>query len=183
MGLTGFHLVSSFLFLSLTNAQDCCHKKVVSEPAENAGTYLLVKFDEEKDSNCVDACIYIKFGSADEKYCFKAVDKDPATIDEQCEDPMIAIKRLNKEIEEESEKIDTASSATTTVDRIDNALALGTKKKRQSDSDIKLIQCTDFGKKFEDLGKPSLKNKTKYFRLRLSDKVGTESPETDLRLT
>ena len=26
-------------------------------------------------------------------------------------------------------------------------------------------------------------NKTKYFRLRLSDKVGTERPETDLRLT
>ena len=27
------------------------------------------------------------------------------------------------------------------------------------------------------------KNKTKYFRLRLSDKVGTERPETYLRLT
>ena len=26
-------------------------------------------------------------------------------------------------------------------------------------------------------------NKTKYFRLRLSDEVGTERPETDLRLT
>ena len=26
-------------------------------------------------------------------------------------------------------------------------------------------------------------NKTKYFRLRLSDEVGTETPETDLRLT
>ena len=26
-------------------------------------------------------------------------------------------------------------------------------------------------------------NKTKYFRLRLSGKVGTERPETDLRLT
>ena len=26
-------------------------------------------------------------------------------------------------------------------------------------------------------------NKTKYFRLRLSDDVGTERPETDLRLT
>ena len=30
---------------------------------------------------------------------------------------------------------------------------------------------------------PSILNKTKYFRLRLSDEVGTERPETDLRLT
>ena len=29
----------------------------------------------------------------------------------------------------------------------------------------------------------SLKNKTKYFRLRLFDEVGTERPETDLILT
>ena len=34
------------------------------------------------------------------------------------------------------------------------------------------------------LGKPFYKpNKTKYFRLRLSDEVGTEIPETDLRQT
>ena len=29
----------------------------------------------------------------------------------------------------------------------------------------------------------SISNKTKYFRLRLSDEVGTERPETDLRQT
>ena len=152
MGLMGFLLVCYFFLFSLTNAQNCCQRKVVTAPTEHAGTYFYVKkFDEEKDPNCADSCIYTKYGSAGEEYCFKAEDKEPAIINEQCEDPMTALKRLNKEIEEESDKRDTASSATTIVDDIANALVMGTKKKRQSDSDIKLIQCTEFGKIFEDL--------------------------------
>ena len=42
MGLKGFLLVGSFLFLGLTNAQDCCQKKVVTAPPEYAGTFTYV---------------------------------------------------------------------------------------------------------------------------------------------
>merc|ERR1711911_57921 len=153
MGLKGFLLVGSFLLLGLTNAQDCCQKKVVTAPADHAGTYtFLRKFDGDKDSNCFDSCIYSKEGEAGEEYCFKAVDTDPATIDDQCdatpgptsaaptgpttpapttvaEDPKIAIQQANEEIAEESEKTNTASSATTTVDGIANALASGKREK------------------------------------------------------
>merc|ERR1719360_285406 len=114
MGLKGFLLVGSFLFLGLTNAQDCCQKKVVTAPPEYAGTFTLVrKFDGTPDSNCADACIYSKDGAAGEEYCFKAVDKDAATIDDQCDatpgptsaapttvaaDPAAEIKAANEEI-------------------------------------------------------------------------------------
>merc|ERR1712027_161475 len=147
MGLKGFLLLGSFLLLGLTNAQDCCQKKVVTAPADHAGTYTFVrKFDGDKDSNCFDSCIYSKEGEAGEEYCFKAVNTDPATIDDQCdatpgptsaaptgpttpppttvaEDPAAEIKKANeeiaetnKEIEAVSEKTNTATSATTTVD-------------------------------------------------------------------
>ena len=86
MGLKGFLLVNSFLLLGLTSAQECCQKKVVTEPAEHAGTFTFVrKFNGDKDSNCADACIYSKDGADGEEYCFKAVDEDPATIDDQCD--------------------------------------------------------------------------------------------------
>merc|ERR1711862_775987 len=85
MGLKGFLLTGSLLLLGLTDAQDCCQKKVVTAPAEHAGTFTFVrKFDGTKDDNCADACIYSKDGAAGEEYCFKAVDKDAATIDDQC---------------------------------------------------------------------------------------------------
>merc|ERR1711971_925792 len=74
MGLKGFLLTGSLLFLELTNAQDCCQKKVVTAPAEHAGTFTFVrKFDGEKDSNCADACIYSKDGADGDEFCFKAV--------------------------------------------------------------------------------------------------------------
>merc|ERR1712184_110892 len=178
MGLKGFLLVGSFLLLGLTNAQDCCQKKVVTAPADHAGTYtFLRKFDGDKDSNCFDSCIYSKEGEAGEEYCFKAVDTNPATIDDQCdattgptsaapttvaEDPATEIKKANeeiaennKEIEAESENKNTASSATTTVDGIANALA-ETRKKRQSDSPTiaplaSISECPNFGDRFKEL--------------------------------
>merc|ERR1712066_70577 len=160
MGLKGFLLTGSLLLLDLTNAQDCCQKKVVTAPAEHAGTFTFVrKFDGEKDSNCADACIYSKDGADGDEFCFKAVDTDAATIDDQCDatpgqttegttgapttvDHVGDIKKANeeiaesnKEIEEETENDATAESASSTVDGIANALDTGRKMaKRQSDS-------------------------------------------------
>merc|ERR1711934_1026035 len=163
MGLKGFLLTGSLLLLDLTNAQDCCQKKVVTAPSEHAGTFTFVrKFDGEKDSNCFDACIYSKDGADGEEFCFKAVDKDAATIDDQCDatpgptsdgpsgttsaaatlDPAGEIKKANeeiaennKEIEGETEKDTAASSASSVVDGISSALDTGRKLvKRQSDS-------------------------------------------------
>ena len=161
------------LLLGLTNAQECCHKKVVTAPAEHAGTFTFVrKFDGEKDSNCADSCIYHKDGVAGKEYCFKAVDKDAATINGQCdatpeatsvptgptsappttaaEDPATTIKKTNGEIVAEHEKIITAESASTIVDSISSALASGTKNRSLSDS-ATITQCSEFGSKFEDL--------------------------------
>merc|ERR1739838_1112042 len=163
MGLKGFLLIGSLLLLDLTNAQDCCQKKVVTAPSEHAGTFTFVrKFDGEKDSNCFDACIYSKDGADGEEFCFKAVDKDAATINEECDatpgpttdaptgttsaaatlDPKAEIKKANeeiaennKEIEGETEKDTAASSASSVVDGISSALDTGRKLvKRQSDS-------------------------------------------------
>merc|ERR1712223_610348 len=162
MGLKGFLLTGFLLLLDLTNAQDCCQKKVVTAPSEHAGTFTFVrKFDGEKDSNCADACIYSKDGADGDEFCFKAVDTDPATIDEQCDatpgptteatsgttgapttvDHAGDIKKANeeiaesnKEIEEETENDATAESASSTVDGIANALATRKMEKRQSDS-------------------------------------------------
>merc|ERR1711862_537058 len=162
MGLKGFILTGSLLLLDLTNAQDCCQKKVVTAPSEHAGTFTFVrKFDGEKDSNCADACISTKDGADGDEFCFKAVDTDPATIDEQCDATSTAgqttegttgasttvdhagdikkaneeIAESNKEIEEETENDATAESASSTVDGIANALDTGRKMaKRQSDS-------------------------------------------------
>merc|ERR1739838_1075118 len=163
MGLKGFLLTGSLLLLDLTNAQDCCQKKVVTAPSEHAGTFTFVrKFDGEKDSNCFDACIYSKDGADGEEFCFKAVDKDAATINEECDatpgpttdgptgtttagatlDPKDEIKKANeeiaennKEIEGETEKDTAASSASSVVDGISSALDTGRKLvKRQSDS-------------------------------------------------
>merc|ERR1711862_582514 len=112
MGLKGFLLTGSLLLLDLTNAQDCCQKKVVTAPAEHAGTFTFVrKFDGEKDSNCADACIYSKDGADGDEFCFKAVDTDPATIDEQCD----ATSTAGQTTEE---------SASSTVDGIANVLIL-----------------------------------------------------------
>merc|ERR1712222_45199 len=156
MGLKGFLLTGSLLLLDLTNAQDCCQKKVVTAPSEHAGTFTFArKFDGEKDSNCFDACIYSKDGADGEEFCFKAVDKDAATINEECDatpgpttdaptgttsaaatlDPAGEIKKANKEIEGETEKDTAASSASSVVDGISSALDTGRKLvKRQSDS-------------------------------------------------
>ena len=49
-----------------------------------------------------------------------------------------------------------------------------------------MIECSDkkVDKQISAFPKLLLKpNKTKYFRLRLCDEVGTERPKTDLRLT
>merc|ERR1712137_527168 len=153
MGLKGFLLVGSFLLLGLTNALDCCQKKVVTAPADHAGTYtFLRKFDGDKDSNCFDSCIYSKEGEAGEEYCFKAVDTNPATEIKKANEE---IAENNKEIEAESENKNTASSATTTVDGIANALA-ETRKKRQSDSPTiaplaSISECPNFGDRFKEL--------------------------------
>ena len=76
MGLKGVLFVSAFLLFKYTSyAQDCCQKKVVTEPSEYVGTYTFVKkFDGEKDDNCADSCLYRKdTGPAEDQYCFKAV--------------------------------------------------------------------------------------------------------------
>ena len=44
---------------------------------------------------------------------------------------------------------------------------------------VHLIFCQIVADTFSPLCMRSVRNKTKYFRLRLSDKVGTERPETD----
>merc|ERR1739838_652711 len=177
-GLKGFLLIGSLLLLDLTNAQDCCQKKVVTAPSEHAGTFTFVrKFDGEKDSNCFDACIYSKDGADGEEFCFKAVDKDAATINEECDatpgptsaaatlDPKAEIKKANeeiaennKEIEGETEKDTAASSASSVVDGISSALDTGRKLvKRQSDSAstiaplASITQCPEFETKFKEL--------------------------------
>merc|ERR1719500_1980985 len=186
MGLKGFLLTGSLLLLDLTNAQDCCQKKVVTAPSEHAGTFTFVrKFDGEKDSNCFGACIYSKDGADGEEFCFKAVDKDAATINEECDatpgpttdaptgtttaaatlDPKDEIKKANeeiaennKEIEGETEKDTAASSASSVVDGISNALNTRRKlSKRQSDSAstisplASITQCSEFDTKFKEL--------------------------------
>ena len=165
MGLKGFLLVNSFLLLGLTSAQECCQKKVVTEPTEHAGTFTFVrKFNGDKDSNCADACIYSKDGADGEEYCFKAVDEDPATINDQCDatpnptsgaptDPTSAlptgtttvdlekeIEEKNKEIEANNEKINVEQEKSNTASSasavVDGiASALASgRKKRQSES-------------------------------------------------
>ena len=72
--------------ISFSNAQDCCQRKVVSEPNEFAGVYFfLKKFDGPKNENCADACIYTKDGGDGDQFCFKAVDSGAATIEDQCD--------------------------------------------------------------------------------------------------
>merc|ERR1712222_190772 len=103
-----------------------------------------MKFDGEKDSNCFDACIYSKDGADGEEFCFKAVDKDAATINEECDatpGPTTA-----------------APTASSVVDGISSALDTGRKLvKRQSDSAstiaplASITQCPDFDKKFKEL--------------------------------
>merc|ERR1712223_127584 len=182
MGLKGFLLTGFLLLLDLTNAQDCCQKKVVTAPSEHAGTFTFVrKFDGEKDSNCADACIYSKDGADGDEFCFKAVDTDAATIDDQCDanpgpttegttgapttvDHAGDIKKANEEIaesnqeiEEETENDATAESASSTVDGIANALATRKMEKRQSDSAstiaplASISQCPNFGTRFKEL--------------------------------
>merc|ERR1712147_652 len=151
------------------HAQDCCQKKVVTAPAEHAGTFTFVrKFDGEKDSNCADACIYSKDGADGDEFCFKAVDTDPATIDEQC-DATSTAGQTTEGTTGASTTVDhagdikkandaTAESASSTVDGIANALDTGRKMaKRQSDSAstiaplASISQCPDFGTRFKEL--------------------------------
>ena len=65
----------------------CCYKKVVNSPANFKGTYLLKKevSSEEKNSNCVDGCIYIREDRQGEEYCFRKELSEPASISDECE--------------------------------------------------------------------------------------------------
>ena len=87
MGLKGL-LFSGLilLFIRTSYPQDCCLKKVIRDPPEYVGTYTFIKkFAGDKDDNCADSCIYRKdTGSAEDQYCFKAVNTGAATIDDQC---------------------------------------------------------------------------------------------------
>ena len=88
MGLNRSLLLYPIIFLlSVSNAQECCQKKVVSAPLEYAGTYTFVRqfeFGEAKYEECIDTCIYSKGG---EEYCFVAVDTGAAIFKEQYASP------------------------------------------------------------------------------------------------
>ena len=83
MGSSGLFIVNFLLLISLSNSDDCCHRKVVTKPDKFAGIYNFVKkFDGPKDDNCADSCIYSKDG---DQFCFKAVVSGAATIQDQCD--------------------------------------------------------------------------------------------------
>merc|ERR1712045_1045861 len=161
MGLKGFLLLTgSLLLLDLTNAQDCCQKKVVTAPAEHAGTFTFVrKFDGEKDSNCADACIYSKDGADGEEFCFKAVDTDAATIDDQCDATSTAgqttegttcspttvdhagdIKKANEEIAESNKEIEEETENDATAESASSIAPLAS-----------ITECEDFDQRFKEL--------------------------------
>ena len=89
MELKGLLFLSSILLLNHTYyAQDCCQKKIVSEPAEYVGSYTFgKKFDGAKDDNCADSCIYRKdTGPPEDQYCFKEVNtKHKQALRSSCE--------------------------------------------------------------------------------------------------
>ena len=157
-----------------SNNQDCCQKKVVSDPTEYAGTYSLIrKFDGDKDDNCADACIYSKEGdeSVGSEYCFKAVIIGAATISDQCgassagstfapttlADPVSQIEEANTRIEEASEeiikeytKVANVTAAVSLVSNISYALeVLGEKKRGNREITTTIVSLADVSTCFD----------------------------------